>query len=221
MIQKIEIDSLRCLCCRNDDANALAYILFPVNVDNAWIEQTAVQFGVSVVAITGMDWDNDLTPWPSPGAPQGSPDFGGNAAAFLQTLQNDVVPAAEQELALDATPRRLLIGPSLAGLFALWQWMQCDTFDSIASISGSFWYPGFMDWLKVQSIAPRTGRAYFSLGQKEAATTVDAFKPIADNTQAIVDLLKSVSIATSFEWTPGGHYANPAERLGKALTALV
>ncbi|MDE6638872.1 MAG: hypothetical protein K2K32_11640 [Muribaculaceae bacterium] len=40
----------------------------------------------------------------------------------------------------------------MSGLFALWQWMVCDTFRNIASLSGSFWYEGFMEWMKSRTI---------------------------------------------------------------------
>ena len=99
----------------------------------------------ALVCIDGIDWDRELSPWPAPRAFKGGNDFGGGAAAFLEVLEKQLVPAAEQELGF--TPEsRGLAGYSLGGLFTLWAMGQTETFQRFASMSGSAWYDDFLDY---------------------------------------------------------------------------
>ncbi len=108
----------------------------------------------------------------------------------------------------------------MSGLFALWQWMVCDTFTNIASLSGSFWYEGFMNWLTARPIPHKTGRAFFLLGDQESHSKVKAFDSVGANTAEIVTLLERAGIDTTFRSVPGNHYSDPIPRLDLALSTL-
>ena len=220
MTRKIEIGNLHCLCCSGSGKGKVAYILYPMDMLADWIVPAAGKYGTDIVVITGMDWQNVFSPWPAKGVPKGCPDFKGESPEFLSLLQNSVIPTIERDLGYDSEPERTLIGVSMSGLFAFWQWMECDTFINIASLSGSFWYEGFIDWIKSRKIPAKTGRAYFLLGDKEVKSSVRVFNSVAANTQEIISLLKSKGIKTEFQSVPGNHYADPIPRLDRAFTAL-
>lgn len=220
MTQTIEINSLHCLCALNDSRGKIAYILYPMDILDGWIEDAAEKYGTSIVVITGMDWQNALTPWAATGVPKGTPDFKGEGAEFLRTLQLSVIPEIEERLGIGREIERILVGVSLSGLFTLWQWLQCDTFKSIASLSGSFWYEGFLEWVENITIPVKTGKAYFSLGNMESKSKVKAFDSVGVNTETIVSLLRRANIKAEFQSVPGNHYANPIPRLEKAFSAL-
>lgn len=219
MTQKIELEGLECLCCFKADTTKIAYVLYPMDVLDEWIEPTAEKYDVSIVVITGMDWDNVFSPWPAPGEPPGSPDFQGRSPEFLQLLTDKVVLALEKAGAFTSFPERTLVGVSMSGLFALWQWMLCDTFANIASLSGSFWYPGFLEWFKSRAVPKKTGKAYFLLGDQESKSPVKAFRPVGQNTAEIIGILKDNGIRTEFQSVPGNHFANPLPRLNAAFAA--
>lgn len=86
----------------------ICYLLYPFDRLEEWTERAAPEFGVSIAVVTGMDWDNDLTPWPAKGQPPGSPDFKGNAAEFLSVLVSEVVPEVERRMNLSADVERTL-----------------------------------------------------------------------------------------------------------------
>ncbi len=201
-----------------ESANRICYILYPVSSLNEWIQSAAQKFGISLVMITGMDWDDDLTPWPARGVPSGSPDFKGNAPRFLSTLTKEVIPEIEQRMGIASSVERTLLGVSLSGLFTLWEWMIDNTFHNIISLSGSFWYDGFVKWLKSQPIPKKTGKAYFLLGNQEAKTKIKAFQPVQVNTEEIVGYLHDNGINDYFELVPGNHYQYAEQRLIRALT---
>lgn len=43
----------------------ICYVLYPLDSLGEWIEEAARKFGVSIAVITGMDWNDGLTPWPA------------------------------------------------------------------------------------------------------------------------------------------------------------
>lgn len=204
----------------NKSADRICYVLYPLDSLGEWIEEAAQNFGVSIAVITGMDWNDDLTPWPAKGEPQGSPDFKGNAPKFLSVLVSDVLPEVERRMKIPAGAERTLAGVSLSGLFTLWQWMLDDTFRNIISLSGSFWYEGFVKWVEARPIPRKTGKAYFLLGNQEAKTKVKAFQPVQTDTEAIVSYLKSHGIDDRFELVPGNHYQYGEQRLNRALSRM-
>ncbi|MCM1164342.1 MAG: alpha/beta hydrolase-fold protein [Muribaculaceae bacterium] len=220
MIRTIEIEGLNCKIASSGNPGKIAYILYPMEIPEAWLEQTRHIYNIGVVAVSGMDWDNVFSPWPAPGVPRGCPDFKGNANGFLQVLTQKVVPSVESNLAPAGNLERTLVGVSMSGLFALWQWMVNDTFLNIASLSGSFWYEGFVEWMRRIPIPAKSGKAFFLLGSQESHSRVEAFKSVAIDTDEILHILERAGIGVEFQSVPGNHYSDPIPRLNRAFATL-
>ncbi|MDE6007225.1 MAG: hypothetical protein K2G67_06705 [Muribaculaceae bacterium] len=221
MAYKTQIGNLTCLWARNEESTRIIYVLSPLEATGKWVDDASKRYDSSLVVITGMDWDNDLTPWPAPGVPAGSPDFKGLAAEFLATLRSDVIPKINDLMGINHKDYEYdLLGISLSGLFTLWQWVECDLFRSIASISGSFWYEGFTEWLSKQKIPHKQGRAYFSLGDQESKSPVPEFRSVGEDTESVISTLKSNGISTEFRSVRGNHFQYGNERLEMALEFL-
>ncbi len=216
-MQTFTIDNLRVVAA-GGTTDRICYILYPFDGLSGWIEEAAEKFGVSIAAISGMDWDDDLTPWPAKGEPPGCPDFRGRADAFLAQLKNRVMPEVERRLGIAPDAELTLAGVSLSGLFTLWQWMIDDTFDNVISLSGSFWYDGFVEWVRSRPVPKKSGRAYFLLGDKEARTNVKAFQSVQTDTVEIVNYLHAGGIDDRFDLVPGNHYQYGGQRLTRAFT---
>ncbi|MBR5661872.1 MAG: hypothetical protein IKW99_10015 [Bacteroidales bacterium] len=182
-----------------------------------WLDGVEERFGVIPVMLPKVDWNDDLTPWPAdPIFKKGKP-FGGKAEVYLTELESNIIPSIEAGKGI-VPDERWLIGVSLAGLFAIWASAKSDLFTRVASISGSFWYPGFVEWLEGQSFPIKS--AYLSLGDKEADGKNRHLKSIADDTAAVVRILESKGVRTTFEWTEGTHFGPLLPRLDKALTSI-
>ena len=220
MIQKFDIDRLHCLCSAGSCKGKIAYILYPMDMLADWVEPASQKYDATIVVITGMDWQNVFSPWAAPGVPKGTPDFKGESPEFLNLLQEKVIPQIEKTLGVAEDVERTLVGVSMSGLFALWQWMLCDTFRNIASLSGSFWYEGFVGWIKNLTIPKKSGKGYFLLGDQEPKSKVKAFSTVGTDTQEILALLENAGIDVEFQRVPGNHYSDPIPRLDKAFTAL-
>ncbi len=220
MTQIIEIEGLKCRCSSYVRTDRIAYILYPMDALSDWIDSAAKKYDTTIVEITGMDWQNVFSPWPAKGVPAGSEDFKGESPEFLNLLEQTLIPKLDKVLELSDTVERSLVGVSMSGLFALWQWPQSSLFRNIASLSGSFWYEGFMDWFGKQNFANKTGYAFFLLGLQEPKSNVAAFNVVGKNTEAIVHHLKESGVRIDFKWVPGNHYQHGIARLDMAMTAL-
>ncbi len=220
MNKKNYIEGLQCECSQEVIKDRIAYILYPMDLLSDWIESASERYNTTIVVVTGMDWETAFSPWPEKGVPAGSPDFKGGSPRFLELLRNKIIPQVETALGISENVERTLVGVSMSGLFALWQWMICDTFHNIASLSGSFWYEGFIEWMKSRTIPTKEGKAFFLLGDMEPLSRVKEFRKVGQNTQEILSILRSAGINATFESVPGDHFADPISRLEKAFISI-
>ena len=174
----------------------------------------------TLAAISGVDWNRELSPWPAPKAFRGSDDFDGGAPAFLSKLTGHIVPLVENRL--DFTPSsRAIAGYSLAGLFALWAVFATDIFDRAASVSGSLWYDGFLEHVNANALRDGVERVYLSLGDREKNTRNPRMAVVEEHTNQIAELLRSRDIPVTFELNQGGHFHDAPGRIARAINALM
>lgn len=165
-----------------------------------------------------VDWNRDLSPWPSPGVFRAGGDFAGGAPAFLQHLTEEIIPRAEAQLPLPVG-RRFIAGYSLAGLFALWAAHSCGRFHGAASMSGSLWYEGFLPWAQAQCCQVRS--AYLSVGDREAKTRNARMAPVELCTRDMASLLTTRGVETTFTLERGGHFDDPTGRIARGISWLL
>lgn len=221
MITKLNVKGFQCHLAVNTDSEILTYMLYPAleQLDDKWLESMARlhKINIAMVYVPAPDWNNVLTPWKEPPEAKGFDPFNGKGPEFLDLLQKEIIPVVESKVKIKS---RDLIGVSLSGLFTLWQWMICDTFRNIASLSGSFWYPGFKEWFDALVIPHKSGKAYFLLGEEEPKATIKAYQSVGTNTMDVVEKLKSAGVNVTFDWVPGNHFSHPLKRAEKALDNL-
>ena len=224
----------------------IAYLLGDV-ADNSPIQ---VPEGVSLVNVGADLWEENFSPWCAPRVFAKGPNFGDGAQKTLDTLINQVIPWAESELT-ESPAYRVLVGYSLAGLFSLWtgvsQQVACGcqpgtattpqlsgpgapyvdasvaTFQRIGAVSGSFWFPGLLDYVDQQlrgGVVDLT-HAYLSLGDREARTPNPQIMHVRENAELLASRLESAGITSMFELNRGNHFQNVEGRIQKALDWLV
>ena len=202
------------------DSNSIIYLLLPQRLSEnelASIEEFSARFKSNIVAISGMDWNSDMTPWKAPAVNDGL--FGGHATQFLDRLKEDIFFNLENSLKI-SKPKRYLIGLSLAGLFTVWAGVRKAFFDGVAAISGSFWYDGFAEWLEKQEKL-NCVHFHISLGEKEKETKVKRFANIEEDTMKVVETLMAKGAEVTFEMTEGGHNSPIIPRFEKSVVSLL
>lgn len=184
--------------------------------------------GVGLVNV-GVDlWEENFSPWCAPRVFAKGPNFGDGAQKTLDTLINHVIPWAESELT-DPPTYRVLVGYSLAGLFSLWAGLSqacitpISTFQRIGAVSGSFWFPGLLDYVDQHLSGGAVGltHAYLSLGDREARTPNPQIMHVRENAELLASKLQNVGITSTFELNRGNHFQNVEGRMQKALDWLV
>ena len=169
----------------------------------------------SLVAVSRLDWNADLSPWAAPAVfAKGAPFFGG-ADAYLSLLLEKIVPQAES--LLPPVSWRGIAGYSLAGLFAVYVLYHTDFFEIAASVSGSLWFPGIQDYIFSHEFLQKPRRLYFSLGNKESETHNPYMQCVQENTQAIEAFCRSQGIDTVFRLNPGNHFQNAVSRCADGI----
>lgn len=143
---------------------------------------------LALAVISSVDWNRELSPWSTPKAFRSGEDFGGQGPALLDVLTHQIIPFIEEKLGY--VPKfRGIAGYSLAGLFALWSVYQTDLFDRAASISGSLWFDGFLEFMKANT--PKVKFIYLSLGDKEKAAKNPRLAAVEDCTAQAAELLRA------------------------------
>lgn len=209
--------------------------------------------GVSLVNIGIDLWEENFSPWCAPRVFAKGPNFGDGAQKTLDTLINQVVPWAESKLtkppayrvlvgyslaglfslwagvtqAAAATTPQLstLTAPHAAApqLSASAAPQPTPTFQRIGAVSGSFWFPGLLDYVDQQIRGGVVGltHAYLSLGDREARTPNPQIMHVRENAELLASKLESAGITSTFELNRGNHFQNVEGRIQKALNWLV
>ena len=97
------------------------------------------------------------------------------------------------------------------------------TFQRIGSVSGSFWFPGLLNYVDHQLSAGVVGltHAYLSLGDREARTPNPQIMHVRENAELLANKLENAGITSTFELNRGNHFQNIEGRMQKALDWLL
>ena len=227
----------------------IVYLLGDV-ADNSPIQ---VPEGVSLVNIGVDLWEENFSPWCAPRVFAKGPNFGDGAQKTLDTLINQVVPWTESELTEPPAYRALVgyslaglfslwagvsqqvargcrpddvssqPGPSSQPGAPHVDAVPTPTFQRIGAVSGSFWFPGLLDYVDQQLSGGAVGltHAYLSLGDREARTPNPQIMHVRENAELLASRLESAGITSTFELNRGNHFQNVEGRMQKALDWLV
>lgn len=174
----------------------------------------------TLVTISGLNWEHDMSPWDIPPISKGAAPCTGGADAYLQLLIDEIVPKTEK--CIQAVPAwRGLAGYSLAGLFTIYSLYQTTLFSRAAAMSASLWFPNFKEYLFSHEIMRTPDYLYFSLGNKECRTRNPYLRTVQDNTEEIEAFFRQKGVNTIFEIHPGNHFDNAVERTAAGILWLL
>lgn len=183
------------------------------------IESLSVQYGVSVVIIKEVNWNDDMTPWEADGVFKKAKPFGGKAPVFLDKLTKQIIPEKEKALGID-NAERTIVGVSLSGMFSVWSGFNTDAFTNIISISGSLWYDGFIDWMKDKTLSPSIKKVCMLLGEKEKNAGDKRMATVEDRTQTAAEIMRKNKASVTFELVEGTHFSPIMPRLERGFEII-
>ena len=213
---KYEFDIAHCQVCLYipEDNGALPVIWLPCQKSQGEKVFVLLQQRCVLACVTGMNWNDDLSPWPAPRLFSSSQDFGGHASVFLSLLSHQILPTVEARLPFTVVSRGIA-GYSMAGLFALYAIYHTDLFSSAASASGSLWFDGWVEYALTHPFSTPSPYLYLSLGQKEHRARNARMAQVKRCTQTLADAWQTPLILH-----PGGHFQDPELRLAQGIDAL-
>lgn len=115
----------------------------------------------------------------------------------------------------------MMAGISMSGLFALYMGTKKDSLEAIASISGSLWFDGFVDYLKAHPLSSGIKKIYLSLGDKEKRVRNPRMAKVEEDTLAVRDIIAKEGKEVLYQANRGNHFVHGAERLEEAVRYLM
>lgn len=172
-----------------------------------------------LVAISNLDWNNDMTPWYAEKFNSKDVDCLGKADDYINVLVNNIVPKVEDYLESKDIKIKYnaIAGYSLAGLFAVYVTYRTNIFTRVISCSGSFWYPKFLEFVKKHNVNKNIKKIYFSLGNKESKVNNVVLKTVLDRTKELEKFYHDKGIKTIYEENTGNHFKDASLRVAKGI----
>ncbi|MCI8387371.1 MAG: esterase [Clostridiales bacterium] len=190
-------------------------VLLHTSADEAAAIYALTKPDYTLAAIEGIDWNSDLSPWAVKGVFKSAGDFSGGADEYLAHLRYEIMPAIHA----DEYCERYLAGYSLAGLFALYTATKADDFDGIASVSGSVWYDGFVEYFRKSAV--HTKSVWLSLGDAEGKSRNPRLAAVDSCTEAVYARLRELKLDCTYVRHIGGHFNEPEHRVADAINWLL
>jgi len=147
----------------------------------------------------GIESDNRLaeyTPWYAKALTDQHLDFAGHGNEYVDVIVNKIKPFIDEQYStLVGLCHTGIMGYSLGGLIALCAVYRYPTvFGRVACLSGSFWYQGFVDFIRQAHVPQARRRIYFDIGDLEGKYKSNRQSYMLDNTLQIVRYLKEQAI---------------------------
>lgn len=172
-----------------------------------------------LVNISGINWNDEMTPWECQPLYKGDSKCGGEADKYILELTDIIIP--EIEKTINYKPLYYgIVGYSLGGLFAIYSLYKTNMFERVASVSGSLWYPNILSYIKSNSMnIPK--KIYLSLGDTEKNSKTEMLKVVQDNAEEIFEFYKSLGIDIFYELNNGGHFKDVNLRIVKGIKNII
>lgn len=221
-MKRFESGGIECEVCSSGTGGPIIYTcVFPEQNCDEVFDAAVKRCGAdpfSMVCFRPRDWRRDCAPWT---AEVDGETWIGEAENLLNRLAGTVLPETRE--ILPDSGSAMIAGYSMAGLFALWAMYKTDVFRGCASCSGSLWYPGWDTFADENYIQSEDAGIYLSVGGKESKGA-PAYMACIDTRirEQIARMKKDPRVRYSLlEMNPGGHFANPNDRLAKGIARLL
>lgn len=164
------------------------------------LEQMFAHKEIEELLLVGIESKNridEYTPWHAKALIDRYADFGGGGGEYLSCLVEKLKPWVDHEFnAEGSTESTGIIGGSLGGLISMYAaYKYPAVFGKIGSISGSFWYEGFVEFMKSEPVENSRVKVYMDVGSSEGVEKQNVQKEMVQRTKAAYDalLLRGVS----------------------------
>jgi predicted alpha/beta superfamily hydrolase len=173
-----------------------------------------------LAGIEGKDWNTTLPPWAAPKLGKNLGPFSGGGLQYLSLLEKVIKPRIDSSYRTQpSSSHTALAGYSLAGLLALYALYNSRTFTRFACMSGSLWFPGWIEYIHNRAPAAPSPLIYMSLGDSESHSRNRVMAEVENDTLKTFGTLSACH--PFFEMNTGGHFDNVPQRIAKGILYLM
>ena len=171
---------------------------------------------LDILVCLDLDWDADLSPWPSKPVISKEDDFKGYGFELAKDFEKALshVPETRKSCIIVA-------GYSMGGLFALYAPYFINNLYGIAAASPSVWYPDFYEYIDTNPYPYSITRISLSLGDRESCHSNPYLKTTETVLRKLDQLYVSRNISCSFRLDPGDHFTQPDKRLAACIATVL
>lgn len=221
-ITEYELDGRHVTVCRRHKEDLPLVVMNSVYADcndmlHSVIKHNSPAF--QLVNVSGLEWDEMLSPWPSDPVVTKNDHFTGHAREYSQWMDDKLLPFAEEKL--PKVRERVLAGYSMGGLFAVYAPYVSASWDRSVCGSGSVWFPGFMKFALETPFVKKPLSVYFSIGNKETESRTHELTTTRDIMEALGTYYKGEGIDSILEINQGNHFTDVPSRMAKGIAWTV
>jgi len=179
-----------------------------------------------IVAVKPHDRRDEYTPWPAGAIFPGAAGFGGEGHSYLADMVQHIKGYVDTAYDTLPEPEHTGIGGcsfgGLISIYALYQFPH--VFGKLALVSASFWYEGFIDYMRGQTITSNP-QVYMYVGELEGVYKTNLQRRMVELTRQANEILGESGIEKKrllFESDPNGTHDDLffAPRMIRALLWL-
>lgn len=176
-----------------------------------------------IVGITSKNRLHDLTPWKANAIVSKFNDFGGFGKAYLDFIIEILMPFINNKYSTFKDTKNTSIGGiSLGGLISCFSIYQTSIFGNIIGISGSFWYPNWLNFIENNKILNNNINIFLISGKNEGNSKPFPLNKTGEFTSKTYNIFKkNFSGDINLIWDNGSHHSNRESRIKKSLIWLL
>ncbi|KAA6449507.1 alpha/beta hydrolase [Bacillus swezeyi] len=144
-----------------------------------------------LVGVAAENRESEYTPFSEPHLIKPGQTYGGKGALYAAFLAHELKAYIDRSYRTD--PRREstgMIGKSFGGLISIYTaYLASETFGKIGSLSGSFWFPGMTEFMRVQTFENANLRIYMDVGSTEGTDRSNLQKEMIPRTKKAFRIL--------------------------------
>lgn len=134
----------------------------------------------------------EYTPWYAKALSARYGELGGQGAQYLEFLANELKPYIDNTYRTLSSPENTgIAGASFGGLISMYAaFLLPGVFGRVASISGSFWYEGFIEFMKATGIEMTGRKIYLDVGMLEGAAKTNIQQTMVERNKEAYEILR-------------------------------
>ncbi|MFN2746581.1 alpha/beta hydrolase [Bacillus sp. z60-18] len=145
-----------------------------------------------LIGVASEDRESEYTPFSAPHLIKPDHMYGGQGALYADFLANELKPYIDRHYQTDPSRESTgIIGKSFGGLISIYTgYRASETFGKIGSLSGSFWFPGMIEWMRSQHFKNANLRIYMDVGSTEGTDRSNLQKEMIPRTKEAYRILQ-------------------------------